>query len=339
MERENNNQTARRYVGDNNQAARRYVGAVMLLPSRFRAAALKLPEELQAVAEEIRIRAGQNITVVLPDKEIELNIAAEPEDLEILCDLATGFSRYAAAETIREGYLNVEGGYRVGLCGTAVMKDGVNYNLKDLSSAVIRIGRERKGIADKIAPDLFQNGELRNILILSPPGVGKTTLLRDIIRALSYGVTGYKPLRVALIDERGEIAVSVAGRALMDIGPRTDVLNACPKAIGVPVLLRAMNPEVIAVDEITAREDINAMMTAAGCGVKLLATIHAGSVEELKNKLFYRDLLSQNIFNLAILIKNTPDGRKYEIYNLDNNLNNLNNLKMLPDAGTVAGDD
>ena len=294
------------------EEVRRYLGAAALLPNRLRAAALNLPEELQAAAEELRVRAGQPMTVLLPDDEMDLNITAGPEELEILCDLATGFSRYAAAETIREGFLSVRGGYRVGLCGTAVMKDGENRNLKDLSSAVIRISRERKGVAEAVIPNLFQNGDFQNTLILSPPGAGKTTLLRDIIRILSYGAAGYKPMRIALIDERGEIAASVSGRPQMDVGPRTDILNACPKSIGIPVLLRAMNPQVIAVDEITSREDIKSMLTASGCGVKLLATIHAGSVRELREKPLYHDLLSERVFESAIRIVRTPRGREYQ---------------------------
>ena len=187
----------------------------------------------------------------------------EPEELETLCDLATDFSRYAAAETLREGFLPVRGGFRIGLCGTAVMKNGVNTNLRDLSSAVVRIARERKGIADGLTPELLREGRFRNTLILSPPGGGKTTLLRDLVRSLSSGSGGTPPQRIALLDERGEVAVVYRGEPQMDVGPRTDVLDGCPKAIGIPMVLRAMNPQIIAVDEITQREDLAA--AAWGC--------------------------------------------------------------------------
>ena len=126
----------------------RFEEAAGILPVRLRKLALALSEEQKATAEEIRLRAGQPLTVLLPTGELPLNAEVEPEDLETLCDIATEFSRYAAAETLREGYLSVRGGFRVGLCGTAVMKDGVNTNLKQFSSAAIRVAREQRGIGD-----------------------------------------------------------------------------------------------------------------------------------------------------------------------------------------------
>ncbi len=294
----------------------RYEAAAAFLPSRLRRLALALPDGERRAAEEFRLRAGRPFTVLLPSGEKELDAAVEPEELETLCDLATEFSRYAASETLREGYLPVRGGFRVGLCGTAVMKDGANTNLRDLSSAAIRIARERKGIADELAPRLFRDGALASTLILSPPGGGKTTFLRDLVRRLSEGVEGYGSQRVSLIDERGEVAVLYRGVPQMDVGPCTDVLDACPKALGIPIVLRAMNPQVIAVDEITVREDLRAAAMAAGCGVRLLATIHAGSVEELLQKPLYAELLRDRVFHLAVCIRKTEAGRTYTVEDL-----------------------
>ena len=293
-------------------AVGRYRAAAAILPSRLRAAAVAVPEREQAVAEEIRLRAGQLMTILLPDGETPTDALIEPEDLETLCDIATEFSRYAAAETLREGFLTVRGGFRIGLCGAAVMKDGANTNLKYLSSAAIRIGRERKGIAEKIMPQLFRDGQFVNTLILSPPGGGKTTLLRDCIRLLSSGVPDYGARRVALIDERGEVAAMLRGQAQLDVGPYTDVLDACPKALGVPIVLRAMNPQIVAVDEITVPEDLRAMSMAAGCGVGLLATVHASDAAELSEKPLYRDLLERRVFRQAVRIIRDADGRRYE---------------------------
>ena len=256
------------------------------------------------------------MTVLLPSGEISLEAEVEPEELEPLCDLATDFSRYAAAETLREGFLTVRGGFRVGLCGTAVMKNGANTNLRDLSSAVVRIARERKGIADELVPGLFREGRFCNTLILSPPGGGKTTLLRDLVRSLSSGSGGTSPQRIALIDERGEVAVVYRGEPQMDVGSRTDVLDGCPKALGIPMVLRAMNPQIIAVDEITQPEDLRAMALACGCGVGLLATIHAGDVSELEEKPLYRQLLADRVFRLAIRILRTKEGRTYQVEEL-----------------------
>lgn len=294
----------------------RYEEAASCLPVRLRKAAMALPEERKALAEEFRLRAGQPMTVLLPTGEVSLEVRVEPEELETLCDLATEFSRYAAAETLREGYLSVRGGFRIGLCGTAVMKDGANTNLKNLSSAAVRIAREKIGIADGVAAQLFRDGDFASTLILSPPGGGKTTLLRDLVRRLSEGVGEHGPRRVSLIDERGEVAVMYRGEPQMNVGTRTDVLDACPKALAIPIVLRAMNPQIIAVDEITVREDLRAVSMAAGCGVRLLATIHAAGVEELRQKPLYAQLLEDRVFRLAVRVTATEAGRFYQVEEL-----------------------
>jgi stage III sporulation protein AA len=167
-----------------------------------------------------------------------------------------------------------------------------------------------------MARQLFRSGELCSTLILSPPGAGKTTLLRDLVRTLSAGVQPYGPQRISLIDERGEVAMMHRGEPQMDVGPYTDVLDACPKALGIPMVLRAMNPQIIAVDEITAYQDIRAMSLAAGCGVRLLATIHAADVTELMDKPLYRTLLEERIFRLAVSIVRTEEGRHYHVEEL-----------------------
>lgn len=294
----------------------RYEDAAAVLPLRLRKAAMALPEEQRAVAEEFRLRAGQPLSVLLPGGEVSLGTVVKPEELEALCDLATEFSRYAAMESLREGFLSVRGGFRVGLCGTAVVKDGVNTNLKSFSSAAIRIAREHKGIAASLAAELFENGVFVSTLILSPPGGGKTTLLRDLVRCLSAGGAAFPPQRMSLIDERSEVAVCCRGQPQMDVGPYTDVLDACPKALGIPMVLRAMNPQIIAVDEITVQEDLKAITMAAGCGVGLLATIHGKDVGELREKPLYRRLLEERVFRRAVRIVCADGGRAYEVEEL-----------------------
>ncbi len=293
-----------------------YEAAAAVLPSRLRKAAMALPETDKAAAEELRLRAGRPMTVLLPGGEKALDADVDPSELETLCDLATEFSRYAAAQTLREGFVPVRGGFRLGLCGTAVMKDGVNTNLRDLSSAVIRIARERRGVGEDVAAQLFLDGAFQNTLLLSPPGGGKTTLLRDLVRCLSDGTASTPPLRVSLIDERGEVAVMYRGEAQMDVGQRTDVLDACPKAIGIPIVLRAMNPQVIAMDEITAREDLKSAVMAAGCGVGLLATVHASGTGELCQRPLYRELLEEGVFKQAVCIRVEDGQRTYQVEEL-----------------------
>ena len=181
--------------------------AAAILPVRLRKLVLALPDTQKAVVEEFRLRAGRPLTVLMPEGEVALDTCVEPVELETLCDLATEYSRYAAAETIREGFLTVRGGFRVGLCGTAVMKEGSNSNLRYFSGAAVRVSREKRGIGDALAPKLFEGGRFCSTLIVSPPGGGKTTLLRDLVRRLSDGVPEIGPSRVALVDERGEVAV------------------------------------------------------------------------------------------------------------------------------------
>ena len=255
------------------------------------------------------------MSVLLPAGEQSLEIIVTVEELETLCDIAAEFSRYASIETLRQGFLPVRGGFRVGLCGAAVMKDGQVTNLKQISSAVIRISREQKGIGAAVVPRLFRGEHFASTLLLSPPGGGKTTLLRDLVRLMSRGEQ-VPPQRIALIDERDEIAVMYRGQPQMDVGPRTDILNGCPKAAAIPMVLRAMNPQVIALDELTVQEDLQAIAQAAGCGVGLLATIHAGSVEELQAKPLYRALLEGRVFRQAVLIRRGSAGWAYAVENL-----------------------
>lgn len=293
----------------------RYELAAAILPSRLRRIAMELPETDKRRAEEFRLRAGHCLSVLLPEGERSLEAIVTTEELETLCDIAAEFSRYASIETLRQGFLPVRGGFRVGLCGSAVVKDGEVTNLKQISSAVIRISREQKGIAQAVAPRLFRDGRFVSTLLLSPPGGGKTTLLRDLVRQLSQG-EGVPPQRITLIDEREEIAVMYRGQPQMDVGPRTDVLSGCPKALAIPMALRAMNPQIIAVDEITVREDIAAMAAAAHCGVRFLATIHADGRQELGRKPLFSQLLKARVFEKAVTIRREGEQRQYIVEEL-----------------------
>ena len=306
---------------DERYAIARYEEAAALLPMRWQRMVLQLPDWQKSQAEEIRLRTGQPLTVLLPEGEMFAQkemprMHVTQNDLEQLCDTVTGYSRYAACDTLSHGFLTAKGGYRIGVCGTAVMHDGCMTNLRDFSSAVIRISREVSGLAEEILPRLMENGRFPSTLIYSPPGLGKTTLLRDMVRLLSDGDQQTPAFRVAVADERGEIAVMYQGRAQMSVGCHTDVLDGCPKAQAIPILLRSANPQIIAVDEITQQHDLHAMAHAANCGVSLLATIHAGCREELMRKPLFAELLDMGLFARAVSIHCSNGVRHYEVEEL-----------------------
>ena len=172
---------------DEAYAIRRYQQAAALLPLRWQRLCRQVPEEQQAEAEELRLRAGQTLTLLLRGGEVPAArerpypVVTQTE-LEQLCDGVTDYSRYAAADTLSRGYLTARGGFRIGVCGTAVLRDGVNTNLRDISSVTIRIAREQPGLSTEVLPQLFREGSFCSTLLLAPPGLGKTTLLRDLIR-------------------------------------------------------------------------------------------------------------------------------------------------------------
>lgn len=281
----------------------RYRQAVEVLPQPLRSLALEVDAETMTRTEEVRLRYGRIPALVLPEGERPIP-GAGPVDgalLKQVVDIASRWSVHTVLEQLRRGYLSVVGGHRLGLCGTVVEENGRVHALRDLSGINLRVARQIKGIACETVRQLCADGRVPNTLILAPPGAGKTTLLRDLIRCLSAGEVG-RPVRVAVADERGELAALRQGQACMDLGERADVLDGCSKAIAIPMLLRGMNPQVIAVDEITAREDILAMEQAVGCGVSLLATAHGCGMEDLRRRVLYRELLEQGIFEWLITI-------------------------------------
>ena len=287
-----------------------YRQAAEVLPEHLRRAALARCADEQAVAEEFRLRSGQKMSLLGP--EGETSISAEPvtgQDLQAVLDRATEFSAYRCAGSIRQGYVTVRGGCRVGICGTAVLRGGEIATVGELSSLSIRIARAAFGVAKDVYPKLWSEGSFESTLILSPPGGGKTTLLRDLIRCLSKGSQTHPALRVAVVDERGEIAAARGGCAQFDVGPHTDILTGTEKAEGISMLLRAMNPQVIAVDEITAPEDIRAMTVAANCGVAFLATVHGRDLDELRRRKLCRELLDTELFHQVIVLEGRGSAR------------------------------
>lgn len=299
----------------------RYEQAAELLPARWQQAARRVPDYRKARAEEFRLRAGRPMTLVMPEGELFVSDelprqSVTQADLEQLCDVVTGYSRYAATEAMGKGYLVGRGGFRVGLCGTVVLRQGVGVNLRDISSATVRISRQVSGLCGSVSELLPEGEAFESTLIAAPPGAGKTTLLREMAAALSNGSETRPALRVGIVDERGELAGMYRGVPQLDVGFHTDVLDGCPKALGIPMLVRSANPQVIVVDEITAEEDLRAMTAAANCGVALLATIHALDDEELRRKPLFPMLEAAQVFRHLVTISVEEGERRYRVQNL-----------------------
>ncbi|MGE4277141.1 MAG: stage III sporulation protein AB [Lawsonibacter sp.] len=294
-----------------------YRQAAGTLPPRLRQEALSLSREDQSRAEELRLRVGRPMSVVFSEGERVLGTAAvEAKELEQLIEISSRASLHTVLDQVCRGYLTIEGGHRIGLCGTATLRNGEIHSLSRLSSANLRIARQVRGVADPILDSLCPKGRLVSTLILAPPGMGKTTLLRDLVRRVSDG-DGCVPLRVSLADERGEVAALYNGLPQLEVGGRTDVVEGCPKAQGLMLLLRAMNPQVLAVDEITAPEDVEALKTAFGCGVTLLATAHGAERADLERRALYRPLLEDGMIQRLVSIRRLNGRREYQVEELE----------------------
>lgn len=290
-------------------AVERFDRAALLLPHNLRDRARELKREERASCEEFRLRLGYPASVVMP--EGERSMGGDPvtkRELGFVLEAATGASVHSASSRLAEGFVTAKGGFRVGLCGAVGLSGGEPGGFTSVSSVAIRISREHKGACVPIIDSVYSGGEVRSTLIISPPGGGKTTLLRDLVRYISDAAGGP---RVGLCDERSEIAAFFDGEPTMDVGRRTDVLDGCPKARAVSMLLRSMNPGVIAIDEITAEEDAEAITRAAHCGVKLIATAHAASRTELAERPIYRALLASGVFEELIIIRKLGGRRSY----------------------------
>lgn len=244
--------------------------------------------------QELRLRLGLPPELVTARGSFLLDRAVSGDDLHFCINTASRYSPWAAA-TAAQGYITAPGGHRIGLCGEASVRDGVMTGIRNPTSLCIRVARDLPGIGEKAAklPG--------NLLILGRPGSGKTTLLRDLIRQLSDAGPG----SVAVVDERGELFPVVTSGSCFPTGQRTDVLTGCGKGAGIDLALRTMGPSTIGVDEITAEGDCQALMRAGWCGVRLLATAHAASAEDLRSRPIYRKLLEVGLFDQLLIMQ--PD--------------------------------
>ena len=224
-------------------------------------------------------------------------------------------SRYAFQDEIKRGYLTIAGGHRIGICGEIVEDaDGGIKTMKYISGVNIRIAHEVKEAARNIISYLYEGDNIINTMIISPPGCGKTTLLRDVVRRISDGNQSHKGKNVGIVDERGEIAACFQGIPQLDIGLRSDVLDNCQKKWGMNMLLRSMAPQVIAVDELGNKEEIELIHYMYGCGCSVIATVHGNSLEEVKNKKIFQSIWDEKIFQNMILLNCSGNRFQMKLY-------------------------
>lgn len=282
-----------------------------LFPTELRKAILSAVEDKSMKTEEIRCRIGQPVSVLGKGGLHLLSTAAvTPQQLDYLFERATSASFHAYEREIRNGFVFTSSGYRIGLCGACYYDGPSLAGIRDFTSVSIRIPHDVHGCANGVFPELVKAG-FQSTIIFSPPGYGKTTLLRDLIRKLS--TSGF---RVAVADERGEISGINRRQIGFDLGPNTDVMTGGRKAETAIMLLRAMNPQILAFDEITDRADIDAIKQAAGCGAALLATAHALDRKTLQTRAIYRRLLNYGVFEKVVWIKMMNGKREYVVEEL-----------------------
>lgn len=284
-------------------------GALAFLPERLKPLFQLLPEDVLTGLLEIRLRVGRPLAVTVRGRgqlfvgrggALAVPDAAEtfaPADAGEFLERISRSSVYALEEEFRHGYITLPGGHRVGLCGETALEGGRPRTLRHVGSFNLRIAREVPGAAERIVPHIARGpGRPRHTLVISPPGGGKTTVLRDIARRLGAR------LPVCVVDERSEIAACVRGVPQLDVGPCTDVVDGCPKAAGVMQALRTMSPRVIVTDEIGGPEDAAALFEAAHAGVAVIASAHGAGWEDVVRRPGLQALLNPCLFELLAVL-------------------------------------
>jgi len=294
-------------------------------------------------AEEIRLRLRKPLMICGDGWDYFINEWGEKvndaecsyyvtkTDINKAAEIIQGFSAYSFNEELRNGYITIPGGHRIGITGRTILESDNIRTIKDISFINYRIARAIVGAADKVIKYIIDTeSNIFNTIVISPPQCGKTTLIRDMVRQLSNGVKGQKlkGKKIGLIDERSEIAACFMGEPRNDVGYRTDVLDACPKAKGIIIMIRSMSPEIIVTDEIGRVEDADALLTAVNAGVKVIATIHGKDIEDLYKKNELKSIHNNIFERIIVLSRSQGVGTVEGIYDNEKNVLFKNNYEV-----------
>lgn len=253
-----------------------------------------------ADATEVRLRTNRPVQIVWPEGNALAGDAVPPDRLREIVSALMDHSFYAREAELAQGFFTMEDGSRVGVCGRFSPEAG-GWRMTDVGSACVRLARERRGCADALMPHIRAKDALRSLLLLSRPALGKTTLLRDVARQLSEG--GF---RVGVADDRHELAACRTGVPTLDVGPRTDVMDGCPKPEAIRLMIRALSPDAIVADEIGSEADARALADAARCGVAFVASAHAESLEAALKRPWLKAVIEGGAVSRIALLGDRP---------------------------------
>ncbi len=281
--------------------------------------------------QEIRLRINAPLLIIYSNQESFISeeaklvdnpakaIVISRNEIRETMEYISNYSLYAFEEEIKQGFITINGGHRIGIAGKIIIEEDAIKGMKHISFINVRLAHQVKGCADRVLPYLInqQSKGIYHTLIISPPRCGKTTLLRDVIRQLSDGSDLLAGMSIGVVDERSEIGACYMGTPQNELGIRTDILDCCPKAKGMLMLIRSMSPQVIAVDELGSKEELEAIDYVIGCGCKLIATVHGSSLEDIKNKPTLGELIEKRLFERYIILSNVRGiGHVEEIYDM-----------------------
>jgi len=308
---------------DNLEAYQLMLDSIMnLLPHSLRFILAHLPEDVQASIEEIRLRESRPLEISYQDRYAFLDESGQivqhesqaykptGKDFQYVLEQLTNHSLYTYEEELRRGYITIPGGHRVGLAGRTLLDQGQVKQIRDVSSFNIRVARDLLGVGKTIVPYLYDPAarSVHHTLVISPPQQGKTTLVRDLARLVSRGEWGTAAAgalagrKVGVVDERSELAACVKGVPRFDLGPRTDIMDGCPKAEGMMMMIRSLSPEVLVVDEIGRPEDARAIHEALHAGIRVIATAHGADYEDARQRPVLKELLNEGVFARYVIL-------------------------------------